>query len=115
MSTKTSRKPIPETSRECAECGSTFRGKGRGLTCSPKCRKERSTRQLREDYQRKVAANPKKGKVCASCRKDFLPLHSQEKYCSDKCRAEGFLQKIADQKARRTREKTLRNEAKTRG
>jgi hypothetical protein len=47
--------------RICAECGSTFLGTARAMTCSEACKKQRQKRQQRDhkqkaSYQRKRAA-----------------------------------------------------------
>jgi len=70
--------------RPCEHCGIIFDAKGTGKYCTTKCYNAvRSQRRLAK-YK---AERPAETKSCQLCGTSFASTKSQQRYCSDRCRA----------------------------
>ncbi len=90
----------------CEVCGTVFQHEGRGRKkyCTVGCAQKKQQEQL-QNYT--VMRRERRGKIkstCKVCGKEFSAKRWWiARYCSDECRAAGFLQSIEDQKKRRAR------------
>jgi hypothetical protein len=93
---------------QCRICGQLFYVpraiRTRNCYCGGDCRRTgiRQTKRLWERVQKEKSKDERRLKICRNCGKLFMrPLAKASKYCSEKCRKEGYRKRLYESIRRR--------------
>lgn len=101
--------------RTCPICGKKFTtNRHNNIYCSIECKgiamvrvhKKAVRNYLNKEKTKRIEAREKTIRVCPICNKEFTPLESHQKYCSNECAVKGG--KIVQKQSRQNRKEKIR-------